>query len=742
MKLPRKQLERIEVGLRIACWAALALAFGAVILGHNEIAPEVLLPITSLFFGMIVIELILAMILTPSRRKPLFALLMALILWSTGSSLVSASAEPGGVSFPSPSETFFLASYLALAAFLVLDAQSRLARSVNSWLDAAIVCGGMASIAGVFLMSPLGRSVPDNTPVIVALLFPILDVALLMLILGQALLGARAWSWRTGALILSFVALLIADSTLVTNVNGNAYDFPVFLDALWGLWALLLVEVGVRPTKQRAARADLSLHWSLVVFSFAGAVILLAFRPEGATGQALAVTATITTLAAGARLVTALRDSQATTEAFRLALTDDLTDLPNRRAVKQIIDNSITKRGKLGLMLLDLDGFKDVNHTLGHTAGDQLLIEAAWRMRNAVKSTCTVARMGGDEFAIISPSSDALELLETANLVHEALMDVVHVDGVDLTLSASVGITLQEATDSNAIDLFRRADIAMYQAKLVRSTTEFYDSEKDEFSRQRLRMGEELRRSLREHQLEVWYQPKVDVTTWENMGVEALIRWRHPEHGLLAPQAFLGVARRAGLMADLTTYIFRQCLADYEDWRSQGIDLGISINIAPQEMLSRRILPEMYAILEDSNVPPDAITLEVTEESFMADPDRAHAVITEAHFRGLRISIDDFGTGFSSLSYLRDLPIHEIKLDRSLVVPCLTDQRSRLIVESTIAMAHALGLKVVAEGVENAQSAALMASMGADLLQGFHYSPALAQEHVASWLMTTTLQPG
>ena len=741
MKLPRKQLERVEVGVRLVCWAALGVALGAVLLGHNDISPEVLLPITSLFFGLIVVELVLAMVLSTQRRKPLFALLVALILWATGSSLVSATAEPGAMSFPSPSETFFLASYLALAAFLVLDAQSRLVRSVNSWLDAAIVCGGMASIAGVFLMSPLGHSVPDNIPVIVALLFPILDIALLMLVVAQALLGARAWTWRTAALILSFIALLIADSTLVTNVEDNAYDFPVILDVLWGLWAMLLIEVGVRPTKQRA-RADLSLHWSLVVFSFAGAVILLAFRPDGATGQALAVTATITTLAAGARLVTALRDSQATTDAFRLALTDDLTDLPNRRAVKQIVDSSIAKRGKLGLMMLDLDGFKDVNDTLGHTAGDQLLIEAAWRMRNAVSSTCTVARMGGDEFAIISPSSDALELLETANLIHEALMDVVHVDGVDLTLSASVGITLQEATDANAIDLFRRADIAMYQAKLVRSTTEFYDSEKDEFSRQRLRMGEELRRSLREHQLEVWYQPKVDVLTWENMGVEALIRWRHPEHGLLAPQAFLGVARRAGLMADLTTYIFRQCLADYEDWRSQGINLGIAINIAPQEMLSRRILPEMYAILEDSNVPPDAITLEVTEESFMADPDRAHAVITEAHFRGLRISIDDFGTGFSSLSYLRDLPIHEIKLDRSLVVPCLTDQRSRLIVESTISMAHALGLKVVAEGVENAQSAALMASMGADLLQGFHYSPALAQEHVASWLMTTSLQPG
>ncbi len=741
MKLPRRQLERVEVVLRVICWGALGVALGAVLLGHNDISPEVLLPITSVFFGLIIIDLVLAMVLTPSRRKPLFALLMALLLWSTGSSLISASAGPGEMTFPSPSETFFLAAYLALAAFLVLDAQSRLARSVNSWLDAAIVCGGMASIAGVFLMSPLGRSVPDNIPVIVALLFPILDFALLMLVVAQALLGARAWSRRTFALIISFVALLIADSTLVTNVHGDAYDFPVFLDVLWGLWALLLVEVGVRRSKFRA-RTDLSLHWSLVVFSIAVAVILLAVRPEGATGQALAVTAIITTLAAGARLVTALRDAQATTEAFRLALTDDLTDLPNRRAVKQIIDSSITKHGKLGLMLLDLDGFKDVNDTLGHTAGDQLLVEAAWRMRNAVKSTCTVARMGGDEFAIISPSSDALELLETANLVHEALMDVVHVDGVDLTLSASVGITLQEATDVNAIDLFRRADIAMYQAKLVRSTTEFYDSEKDEFSRQRLRMGEELRRSLRERQLEVWYQPKVDVSTWENMGVEALIRWRHPEHGLLAPQAFLGVARRAGLMADLTTYIFRQCLADYEDWRSQGIDLGISINIAPQEMLSRRIMPEIYSILEDSNVPPDAITLEVTEESFMADPDRAHAVITEAHFRGLRISIDDFGTGFSSLSYLRDLPIHEIKLDRSLVVPCLTDQRSRLIVESTIAMAHALGLKVVAEGVESAQCAALMASMGADLLQGFHYSPAIAQEQVASWLLTTTLQPG
>jgi diguanylate cyclase len=305
---------------------------------------------------------------------------------------------------------------------------------------------------------------------------------------------------------------------------------------------------------------------------------------------------------------------------------------------------------------------------------------------------------------------------------------------MDLAMHASLGVTVREPGDTRAADLLRRADMAMYEAKVTRAGAQMYDAQRDEFSRQRLRMGEELRRALPKGQVVVWYQPKVDAITQMVIGMEALVRWDHPERGMIPPMAFLSVARRSGLMQELSEVVAKRAVLDAARWRQVGIDLNVAINLAPSELLSGKLLPVLYDAIDSAHLPAHVITVEVTEDTFLADPERARDILLDVRKHGLKTSIDDYGTGFSSLAYLRDLPVTELKMDRSFVSTVCTDDRSRLIVASTIDMAHALDLRVVAEGVESAAVTAEVVAMGVDLLQGYHMSPPMPFDQVERWV--------
>ncbi len=430
----------------------------------------------------------------------------------------------------------------------------------------------------------------------------------------------------------------------------------------------------------------------------------------------------------------ALRDSRVAGEAFQLAQTDDLTGLPNRRAVLKALDDGIAAQRPLGLMLLDLDGFKEVNDTLGHSAGDTLLELVALRMRESLPPEILLARIGGDEFAILVYEDDELDLLERAQAIRQTLLAPAKVDGMDLAMHASLGITIREPGDARAADMLRRSDVAMYEAKVTRSGAQLYDAQRDEFSRQRLRMGEELRRALRKGHVVTWYQPKIDAVTQMTVGMEALVRWEHPERGMIPPMAFLSVARRSGLMQELSEVVALKAVADAARWQRAGLDLNVAINLAPSELLSGKLLPILYEAIESAGIPAHVITVEVTEDTFLADPERAREILLDVRRHGLKTSIDDYGTGFSSLAYLRDLPVTELKMDRSFVATVCTDDRSRLIVASTIDMAHALDLRVVAEGVESAAVTAEVIALGVDLLQGYHQSPPMPGDQVEGWV--------
>lgn len=723
--------------LGVAGWVVIVLAASVGLILSPTVAGEAnqlgLLIALSIFFVLLIVRLGVAAAKQRARRPGLLALLAGVALWAAGSALLNGDS-PEARTFPATGEWLFLSSYLAFAAFLVLDVSHKRGRNLTAWLDAAIMVGAVGAVAGALLLTPFVNAFPEGgIPLLVAILFPLIDVTLALVVVGQWALAARSLSRSTVSLIAGFVALAVADSSLVLNLSTGTYAFSTLLGFLWGMSFMLIADGAVirRPPAVAIARR---LPAAFLAAAFTVAVVLLVIRPVGLLGWAIAIPAAITLFATGARLVIALQESRRASEAFQMAQTDDLTGLPNRRAVITALDHAIAADQSMGLVLLDLDGFKEVNDTLGHSAGDTLLELVALRMRDSLPSDVLLARLGGDEFAMVVPNDNELDLLERAQAVRQTLLAPAKVDGMDLAMHASLGITVREPGDTRAADLLRRADVAMYEAKVTRSGAQLYDAQRDEFSRQRLRMGEELRRALAKGQITTWYQPKVDAVTQLTVGVEALIRWQHPERGMIPPMAFLSVARRAGLMLELSQVVARLSVTDARHWQRLGLDLNVAINLAPPELLGGKMLPFLYDLIAETEVAAQTLTIEVTEDTFLADPERARDVLLDVRRHGLKTSIDDYGTGFSSLAYLRDLPVTELKMDRSFVSTLTTDERSRLIVASTIDMAHALDLKVVAEGVENAAVTAEVIALGVDVLQGYHLAAPMPGDQIEQWV--------
>ncbi|MDD2858263.1 MAG: bifunctional diguanylate cyclase/phosphodiesterase [Candidatus Nanopelagicales bacterium] len=719
-----------------AGWITIAVGVCAIALGIPLPGDAVMTLIVLVFFLALLLRLAVQSWLQPRDRLAYLVLLAGILLWGAGSTLLGSAGNEGLSDFPNPSEGLFVATSLAFCAYLILDTRAHGSRVMATWLNTIVICGAGATLTSGVLLTPIGSAVPQEFSLFVALLFPILDLALALLVLGQLVLGARSWSPRAAGFIAGFLALAVADTSLVLNLESGKYQFTLGLDLIWGAAFLLIVDAAVRERRPvRVLDRKLSDAW--LVGSFAIALFMLAIRPQGELGWAVGVPAAITLLAVIARLAVALRDSKAAAEAFRLALTDDLTGLPNRRAMLRALEGVLDTDDAVGFLLLDLDAFKEVNDTLGHAVGDEMLEMFGRRLRDVVPPSTLVARMGGDEFAIMAPTNDELELMELSRTIRDSFDDPVRVSGIDITMHASIGITAREPADKTPVDLFRRADIAMYQAKNDRTGAQMYISERDEFSRQRLRVGSDLRRALDVGEIELRYQPKIETGTWATVGVEALVRWQHPEFGLLSPIGFLADARRTGMMNDITLEVIRQTLEAADRWHRSSLDLGVAINIAPPELLGSQFLKNFFSLANDVRVPRNLVTIEVTEDAFMSEPEQARDVIVELHEQGFRTSIDDYGTGFSSLAYLRDLPVSEIKLDRTFVAAVLVDPSSRLIVESTISMAHALGLKVVAEGVESAAVAEVLVQLGTDILQGYHFAAPMERDAVVPWLMST-----
>ena len=419
-----------------------------------------------------------------------------------------------------------------------------------------------------------------------------------------------------------------------------------------------------------------------------------------------------------------------------LALHDSLTGLPNRMAFHAAAAAAVGDGRTTGyVLLLDLDRFKEVNDTLGHRYGDLLLVELASRFRAVVGDHGDIARLGGDEFALVSAGGSREQAFELARRIVDALGEPVQLEELVVDAQASVGIALFPEHGSAVETLLQKADVAMYRAKETRRDVELYDERHDHHSPAKLALTGELRSALAEDQIAVWYQPQLDLRTGRILGVEALVRWEHPRLGHLLPGEFVRIAEQSNLIEPLTRRVIAHSLTQVAQWRALGLQTAVAVNISPQVLISKSFTEEIMGALQRVDVPPTCLRLEVTEGALMSDPLTAHDVLRELDGLGVEISIDDFGTGYSSLAYLADLPVSEVKIDRSFVSRMTDSASERIIVNSTIDLAHHLGMRAVAEGVEHPSLLAELDTLGCDAIQGYAVSPPLETPEATAWLL-------
>ncbi len=421
------------------------------------------------------------------------------------------------------------------------------------------------------------------------------------------------------------------------------------------------------------------------------------------------------------------------------ALHDELTDLPNRTLFHDRIEQALlhaarTKR-RFVVMIMDLDRFKEINDTLGHHAGDVLLEEVARRLRDSLRLSDTVARLGGDEFGVLSLDSIDLSVaMAVAERMRAAVEQPLQIDALDLDVECSIGIALYPVHGETVNDLLKHADFAMYAAKQRGTSFEIYTPQDEPVTTTQIGLVGEFRRALDEHELVVHYQPAVALADGRLSGVEALVRWRHPRHGVLLPGEFVPLIEQTSMIQLLTRDVLDQALRQARVWLDAGLRVPLAVNLSPRNLQDPLFPGELEEMLYRWEIAPDQIDLEITESTVMSNPKRAMEAIEQLRAIGTGLVLDDFGTGYSSLTFLRGLPVDTIKIDKSFVEHMVTSDTDRVIVRSLIDLAHDLGLRVIAEGVENELVWRELTELGCDAAQGFYLSTPRPAAELTRWL--------
>ncbi len=445
-----------------------------------------------------------------------------------------------------------------------------------------------------------------------------------------------------------------------------------------------------------------------------------------------------------------------TTEEHRKATVDELTGLPNRKALyahmrsesQAYAERSARIRGvrprsepadhrRMALLLLDIDQFRRVNDALGHAVGDRLLEAVAVRLREAIGADGVVARLGGDEFAVLAPRlADAEAAGVLAERVADALAQPVTLDGLPLDVTAAIGVAVYPDHGTDNTTLLRHAEVAMYDAKDLGSTFAIYSQEADQNSPERLELLADLRRALESgtNELQLFHQPQIEMASGEVVGTEALLRWNHPERGFVSPELVIKVAEQTAVMQLITSRVMENAVAQLAAWKAHGLILRTSINVSARDLHRPEFVDELADLLVDRGISPNQIQLEITEGALMADPRRVLVTLHRLDKLGVALSLDDFGTGYSSLQHLRRLPLAEVKIDRSFVLGMTTDPDDAAVVNSIIDLARALGLRVVAEGVEDEETRRLLVASGCEVGQGWLFARPMPAEALTAWL--------
>jgi len=426
----------------------------------------------------------------------------------------------------------------------------------------------------------------------------------------------------------------------------------------------------------------------------------------------------------------------------RLALHDTLTGLPNRNLLHDRLSQAIAtsaRNGDLaGLLLVDLDRFKEVNDTLGHGKGDQLLVRVAQRLQRSVRDCDTVARLGGDEFAVLLGGVETLdELTEVAERITQTLAEPLLIDGIDVAAHASIGAAVYPLDSTNGEQLLQHADIAMYASKESGAPVTFYRSDFDSHSPARLALAADLRRTLagEEGELVLHYQPVACPADGRVVAMEALVRWQHPRRGLVPPVEFIPLAEHSGLIRPLTTLVLDMALGQLRRWLDDGLELAVAVNLSARDLRDLSLLDEVRSTLDRHDLPAGLLELEVTETGVLANPEAAVELVAALRALGVRIALDDFGTGYSSLTYLKRLSPDRLKIDRSFVDAMTHETTDAQIVRSLIELAHGLDIGVTAEGVETEQHWALLSELSCDLVQGYYLARPLPAADATRWLV-------
>jgi diguanylate cyclase (GGDEF)-like protein len=427
-------------------------------------------------------------------------------------------------------------------------------------------------------------------------------------------------------------------------------------------------------------------------------------------------------------------------ELKHLALHDPLTGLPNRVLVQDRLEQSILEarrnHSSFAVFMIDLDRFKEVNDTLGHDAGDQLLLQVSHRLVEVLRDVDTVGRLGGDEFAIIVNDVNVDSSIIVASKILQAFDRPFSLERMSLSTSASIGVAIFPEHGESTQTLLKSADVAMYVAKQRKEDFCIYHPSKDFHSEQRLSLVGELREAISCDQLTLYYQPKIDLRKQRVVGVEALVRWQHPQKGMISPDEFIPLAEQTGLIKTLTQWVLEQALSDHQGWRAKGLELSVAVNLSTQNLQDTQFVAFLRDALKRHDIPSGGLVLEVTETALMHNTEAAIDVLENLRKLGVLLSIDDFGVGYSSFSYLKRLPVDDIKIDKSFVMDIGRDQDDALIVESIISLAHHLGLQVVAEGVENNTIMKQLVEWNCDLAQGYYISRPVPANELMQFLDT------
>ena len=638
----------------------------------------------------------------------------------------------GDAPTPSIADAFYLAffplAYVGIVCFIRGEVRHL---STPSWLDSAIAALGAAAACAAFMFhSLLHTASGDGLEVATNLAYPVGDLLLLSLVVGSAamLAGRSRAPW---ILLATGMAANVAGDTFNLFGSGiGATHVGVTVNGIAWPTAILLVSLAMWMPRGRADPLALQkptgfLLPGLAAVSSLVILVFAAFRHPGTIAVALAAA---TLVVVGIRLARSVRGMRnLTQERQHQSLTDHLTGLGNRRFLFGVLDaffadnaDSSIRPRRMAFLFIDLNGFKEINDSFGHPAGDELLRQLGERFRGPLRPTDALVRLGGDEFAAVLMDAGADDATTISRQLTTSLDKPFVLEAVSVRIGASIGIARAHADATDSDGLVACADVAMYRAKMRGESFALFQQDFDD-SGSLLRMAEELRRAVAEGGLALHYQPQLELQTGEIVAVEALLRWPHPRLGVVAPLKFLPLAEQAGLMGDLTRWVLDQALAQCAAWRSGGEEIVVSVNISASNLIDAGFAGAVRGLLKRHRLPAQALVLEITETSIIAEFDRAKIAVDELDALGVVVSIDDFGTGFTSLAYLSALTVGELKLDRTFITRLANGDTGRdaQLVRSTIDLGHALGMRVVAEGIEDRHTLDLLRSLGCDVAQGY-----------------------